>query len=233
MSVIDREIFRKVAMSEKKEIVKALAALKLEIIVKGSTDHIYHLHGVKVLENGLLEVKNINKNEPLPLNESAIVNIVYENHRFFFQAMMMTSGTRIMLDTNEDFYILQRRKSPRLEIPLTYEGLMNIVQYRGKPVFFDSRILDFGSGGVRISFAKATPYFRTGETFTAFLHIGAKTPVKLECEVRHTMSTGPTAQVPQIFGVQFTASNTIDENRLLIIFMDLQRELFIKFGKKS
>jgi hypothetical protein len=223
-----RQIFKKIGSSEKRNLLLALIESKVEFVAKGEGVTLFKMTPQVLLREGNILVDLIPPLKPIKY-EALVVNFNFNNERYFFQSRWTTGPEvgSLALDVTSEFFLLQRRKSPRLEIPQNYVGFMNIYLYQNKTVFLEARLHDFGTGGCRLIFAKKTPVFITGEPFQGFLKLGKKSPFDLKCEVRHVFSDQAQTSQGQIFGVQFIELTSLEQNRLLVIFMDLQRNLFL------
>jgi hypothetical protein len=226
----DNEIFKKIRPSEKKAILASLIKDQIEMLAKGESESIFYFSAQKVLTDETILVKLVPDSPPILHSDLIIVNFSYMNDRYFFQSTWATGREpgSIAIDVGSEFFILQRRKAPRLELPPEYVSRMNISSHLERAVFCEAILHDFGTGGCRLIYDKLTPIFKTGDLFRGFLRIGKKNPFELNCEVRHTLFKPEKPSVPQIFGVQFVSLSSIDKNRLMIVFMDLQRDLFTK-----
>lgn len=223
----DKDIFKKIRPQEKKIIIEALIHDSIEMLAKGKSDSVFHFKAVKFGPDENLQVELIPDSDPVTAKDLIVVNFTYQNDRYFFQSYWTTGaeiGT-LAIECGCEFFHLQRRSSPRLELPGSYPGQFNISEFRGQPVFFQCRVLNFGTGGLRLKLEEKGLNVVAGDVFRGFLRIGKKNPFNLTCQIRHSASHPATGQ---ILGVQFVELSSIDQNRLLVIFMDLQRDLFTK-----
>lgn len=234
-SMNERHIFKKLGTSEKRNILKSLISRRIEMIAKGESESIFYFTGKYMFEEKeeiQIEIELLMHSDQIEKSEIIIVNFNHLNDRYFFHTKVLKTNTDIKLQSIKDVFVLQRRKSLRLEIPEEYTGIINISSFKSRNVFYETRVLDFGSGGCRLLYNKAEPFFKSDETFRGFLKISHKKPFEIDCRVRHVFSKDDSVTLPQTFGVEFINLTSIDENRLLAIFMDLQRDLFIKFGNR-
>jgi c-di-GMP-binding flagellar brake protein YcgR len=114
-------------------------------------------------------------------------------------------------------------------MPDAYGATYILMSHEGKKFFQDCAIKDISAGGMKLEVPIKHPEFRPGEVLRGSLRLGTRRPTEYEVEVRFTQKT----ETSHIVGVQFLNVDTILENRLLSLMMDLQRELFIKFPKKK
>lgn len=224
-----RDIFRKVPLSEKKALFKKGSAEKMAFYGKGEgADDIIRLVLDEYVDDRVLTFNYAINSPQLLSDQDIILNFAEGEDRFFLQANAEVYDGRVHISARTDVYVLQRRKTPRLDMPKAYPGHLNIIAYQKKAVLFQCRFLDFSSGGCRVQYAGHLPLFKAGDIFRGVIHLNHRNPVELDCVIRHHVLD--TAAGTQTFGVQFNLSTTILENKMLVVFMDLQRELFTKWN---
>ncbi len=222
-----REIFRKVPVSEKKAIFKEGSVNKMAFYGKGESDDLIKLVLDQYVDSKILTF-NYALNSPRILsNQNIVLNFSYGEDRYFLHAMAEVYDDRIHVSANADVYILQRRKTPRLEFPDAYPRGVNIISYNGKVSMYECKFLDFSSGGCRVEYTGHLPLFKLGDVIKCVLHMNHRKPLELDGEIKHHVFDKAKGQ--QTFGVQFVIKNTMLENKMLVVFMDVQRELFLKW----
>jgi mannuronan synthase len=223
-----RDIFRKVPLSEKKALFKLGSETKMAFFAKGDSDDLITLLLDDYVDGKVLTF-NYSPNSPKILsNQNIILNFSYGEDRYFLQAPAEVYDNRVHIAADQDVYILQRRRSPRLEIPDAYPSGLNIIAYQKKMVMYQCTLIDFSSGGCRAQYIGHLPLFKTGDVVRGVVHLNHRNPVELDCEIKHHAIDN--MQGIQIFGIQFKLPTTILENKMLVVFMDLQRELFVKWS---
>ncbi len=223
-----RNIFRKVPLSEKKALFRRGSQEKMPFYVKGDGDDLVILLLDEYVDGKMLAFDFAPNSPHLFSNQNVILNFSQGDDRYFFQAFAEVYDHRVHISADLDVYILQRRKSPRLEIPHSYPGGLNIISYQDKTVMYVCQLEDFSSGGCRIRYPGHLPVFKEGDQLRAVVHLNHRNPVELDCEVRHAVLDK--ASGTQTLGIQFKLKTTILENKMLVVFMDLQRELFVKWS---
>ena len=235
------EIFKKVHLSEKKRILKLIAEESGLVLLKFEKIDVKKLRARELIDEKYLECE-VNEEERfiLPQAESVVVNLSYEEDRFFMSGMATSDGHRVVLDIQSELYYLQRRKSMRMEIPGKYKAKANIVQSNGKIIPVDFKILDISSGGCKMSFPALEPSLKVNTKFKIILYLGNRTSIDVDVQVRHSREIKPeemsenyiASYTPsQVMGVQFLVKDSVFEAKMLNLFMDVQREIFLKFKK--
>lgn len=226
-----RDIFKKIPLSEKKALFKKACFDRIIFNVKGEQDEILYLVIDEYVDQKVL-VFGYASNSPFLLSGQKIVlNFSHGDDRYFMHANAELVGDRIHVSAENDVYVLQRRKSPRLDIPDAYPGGFNIIAYQGKVVMYQCQLRDFSSGGCRVQYKGHIPLFKTGDRLRGVFHLNHRKPVELDCEIKHHVSNPH--EGTQTFGIQFILRTSILENKLLVVFMDLQRELFVKWSSSE
>jgi hypothetical protein len=223
-----REIFRKVPLSEKKILFKKGSVDKMPFFVKGESDDLITLLLDEYVDGKVLTFNYAANSPRLFSNQQVVVNFTEGEDRYFFHTVAEVFSNRVHMAADLDVYVLQRRKSPRLEIPNAYPGTFNIISHQGKPVLYNCQFVDFSSGGCRVKYLGHLPVFKTGEIIRGVIHLNHRNPVELDCEIKHHAYDNE--QGIQAFGIQFKLNTNILESKMLVVFMDLQRELFMKWS---
>lgn len=226
-----RDIFKKAPLSEKKALFRKACFERIIFNVKGEQDEILYLVIDEYVDQKVL-IFGYAANSPYLLsNQKIVLNFSHGDDRYFMHASAEVIGNRIHVSAENDVYILQRRKSPRLDIPDHYPGGFNIIGYQGKVVMYQCLLKDFGSGGCRVQYKGHIPLFKAGDQIRGVVHLNYRKPVELDCEIKYHV-TNPT-EGTQTFGIQFKLNTTFLENKMLVVFMDLQRELFVKWSSSN
>jgi len=225
---MSREIFRKVPLSEKKSLFREAVLQKFVFYLKGEDEELITVVMDEFIEGRTLIFTYAAGSFEMKNNQKVVFNFSHAEDRYFFHSVAEVFGKRIHVSSETDVYILQRRKSPRLEIPKDYPGAINIIEYGGKPVLLKCQLLDFSTGGARAVYDKHLPEFKNLDQLKVVVHLNHRRPFELQSEIRHTVADYLNAT--QTFGLRFKLDTTLLENKLLVVFMDLQRELFIKWS---
>jgi c-di-GMP-binding flagellar brake protein YcgR len=225
---MSREIFRKVPNSEKKVLFREAIQTQIVFYLKGGGEEIILINLVEYIENQLLIFQLTPGSPDLGTNQKVVVNFSEGEQRYYFHSEAEIFGDRIHIPAKTDVYILQRRKSPRLEIPQGYPSGLNFIEYRGIVGLIECELLDFSTGGARVLYRKHLPEFNEGDPLKIVVHLNKRRPIEVQAEVRYVAHDY--LQGNQTLGLQFKQLDTLLENRLLVVFMDLQRELFSKWN---
>ncbi len=233
-------MFNKVNSFEKRVIFRSLATRKSKLMMKSIEDVITQLVVSKNVEDKKMECKLVQmvstkegeedsgKVIPLRSNQNVILNFNFNEDRYFMQTNMIVNEERILLDLEPDLFVLQRRKSPRIELPTGFPQQLRIIEYQGKVVFLEGRVLDFGPGGCRVEMVLNTPRFATADRVALVLRLSHRNPLNLKAEIRHTVLKEDERGLRQTFGVQFKDLGPIMENKMMSLLMELQKEMFTK-----
>ena len=223
------DIFKKVAVSGKKQVLREAAAQECMLSIKSEEDVIVQTPMIWMDQDYSLFCRALSLEDLIRMNGRVTCNFTHENERYFFQTDLEMEGDEVRLNCAEvDLYQLQRRKNTRLFFPENYDAGFNITEYKGKSYFIFAKIKDISAGGCKVIIPKQDPAFVVGSQFSGFLRVGHRKPLPLVAEVRHVLEE--TKDNAQVFGVQFVEINSVIENRLLSMMVDIQRELYVRFG---
>ena len=134
-----------------------------------------------------------------------------------------------VIQISGDLFQLQRRANARFIMPQGYPAVYILMEHEGKKYFVDCAVKDISAGGLKLEVPITHPDFRTGEVLRGSLRLGSRRAMELEVEVRFNLKGDKFHTV----GAQFLNVDHVMENRLLSLMMDLQRELFLKYPKRS
>lgn len=221
-------IFRRLHQSERKKILQTLGALPTYLSVKGDGDLIYSLITESFSDDKILQCRAERASDYPKKDQAVVVNLSSGNEKYFFQGFLISTPGKIVIQVPDVMYILQRRKSVRMDIPEKYPATFIVIQMNAKTVFHEMRILDFSSGGVRVFFPDEKTSLAVGQKFLGVLHLSSRRPLQLEATIRHIVKKEINGISGQQFGIQFENLDKILETKLLTTFMDVQREIFIK-----
>lgn len=231
---MDREIFKKVHLSDKKRIFKQIAAENTLLLLKVEKQDVKRIIVKRNLDDRTLECECQNGDVlDLQIPEIGVINLTYLEDRYFFSGVVRTVQKQIYIDIQGDLFYLQRRKSARMEIPDSYLAKGKVIDFYGKKIQLDFKVIDFSSGGCKISLNSMLPLIRTKERFKMLITLGNRSSFEAEVEVRHTKEIFKLTDLPQVLGVQFINSDPFFEGKMLNLYMDVQREIYLKFIKKG
>lgn len=227
------DYFKKVPNSEKKSVFKSVIDEKYILTFKPEEqDELLSYQALQFIENKLL-LKVVAGSEKLLKTQSCFINFLIGEDRYYFQTLAKPQGKTndgCLISIDVDLFVLQRRKSMRIRIPKTYPAFFNIIRKDEKAALGEGVIIDFSSGGVRVVMKSAIIDLKIGDLVRAVLHLNHRRPIEIDLLVRHVF---PQSDGSLQYGGQFQNLNSMLENRLLILNMDLHREIFLKFSNKG
>ncbi len=231
---MDRDIFKKVHLSDKKRIFRQIATENTLLLLKVEKQDVKRIIVKRNLDDRTLECE-CQKGDDLDLQipEVAVINLTHLEDRYFFSGVVRTLQKQIHIDIQGELFYLQRRKSARMEIPDSYVAKAKVFDFYGKKIQLEFKVIDFSSGGCKISLSSMLPLIRTQERFKMLITLGNRSSFEAEVEVRHTKEIFKLTDLPQVLGVQFINSDPFFEGKMLNLYMDVQREIYLKFIKKG
>lgn len=224
-----RQIFRKVPISEKKILFREGAQNRIPFHAKGDSDELVNMILTEYHEGKLLVFEYAQGSARFNGIQPAVLNFATGEDRYFFHSSVESFENKVMVPTDVDVYVLQRRKTPRLDIPHEFPAGLNIISHQGRTSLMECKLLDFSSGGCRVHYPNQLPAFKSGDEIKVVVHLSHRRPLELDAVIRHHVIDEAGRQN---FGMQFKILTQIMENKLLVTFMDLQRELFVKWSSE-
>lgn len=226
-------IFKKVAVSEKRMIVREVADDKVQLSLKGDDDSIFNLIAVQTERDESLLCHHTANSKQHQRPQKVLVNFTFRSERYFFQSELSFSLGWAVLNLDADLFQLQRRASARIDLPASYAGYFSLHSHAGRNYFVDAKVRDVSAGGIKIEFISSGQNLKTGDLIRGALKLGIRRAIDCELEVRHAMEREVDGNKIIAAGLQFLNVDQNLENRLLSLMMDLQREIFLKYSKKS
>ncbi len=227
-----QNIFKRVAVSERKALFRDICQSKVTLSLKSSDgEDVFHLLAIQTEKDETLLCHHTADSKEMTGTMKVLANFMFEDERYFFQTDLEFSTGWAILITDVDLFMLQRRANARIDLPEKYFANFNIIKYDGKAQFVECRIEDISAGGLKITIPKAEPVLKIGDVLRGALRLGNRRPMELDIEVRFAQTKEQGGVTVQVAGVQFKDVDHLLENRLLSLMMDLQRELFLKFPK--
>jgi hypothetical protein len=227
------DVFKKVHLSEKKKIFKKIVDDRTVLLVKTELMDVQQVVSIKIIDDKIIECDFLKEKEfDLKNSEMGIISINAKEDKYFFYGLVAQNEKKIYIDIQGDFYYLQRRRSARLDLPDNYNSKCKIVDFRGKMLPFDCDVIDISSGGCRLSLPSLEPIIRGGTILKLKITLGHRSPFEVRGEVRHAKPIRDYSDLPQVMGIQFTDYDAVFEAKMLNLYMDVQREIFLKYIKK-
>ncbi len=217
--------FKKVAVSEKKALFRKIAEEKKQLVVKDDEDRFRQLIALRLEKDEKLYCVLAAK-QALRTDQAVLLNFIFEKETFFMQTTVGFEKDIPWLDITADLFQLQRRQNARLDLPKEYGASVNLVEQNGTLIFLEGQVRDISAGGLKIFLAATTPVIAVEDNISLFLKLGQRRPMDFRTNVRFVAAF----QDGQMFGVQFLDRGNVMENKLLSIMMDLQRELYVRYG---
>lgn len=230
----EQVIFKKVAFSEKKMILRDVANEKIQLTIKGSAqEDMFYLIAIQNEKDEVLLCHHTTDSNGITEAQKAVVNFSFKDERYFIQSDLYFESGWVVLKIDEDLFQLQRRANARIDIPESYNAVFILSQHGGKSYFLDCKIRDISAGGIKIELPTGQPELQVGDVLKGSLRLGNRRPMEFDVEARFVQKREQKGLTIQVAGVQLLNVNQTLENRLLMLMMDLQRELFLKYPKQT
>lgn len=225
------EIFRKIDDKVEQQKIFSDLAVRNELIqCKGKNSQIYSFRAFRHTNNDVL-LCSLADNSPTPKSNiisDIICSFSLGLEKYYFQSKLFRNRLDFTLNTRADLFLLQRRLSYRIRLPLTYKAGLEIRSVDNNIVKIPAMIFDLSSRGARIIVQKNKFTPKAGQTFTAVMSIKSEPAIAVTATVKHFV-TEPRAKQAWAIGCQFASLDKNSENYIYGITMDLHRELFSRW----
>jgi hypothetical protein len=228
-----KDVFKKVHLSEKKKIFKQIIEDRLVWLVKVESIDVQQVVPSRMMAEKIAECEFVDgQSFDLKKPKMGVISINSGEDRYFFHGLVVLNNGRIYVETHGDLYYLQRRKSARLELPENYAASARITDFKGKTLPFDCDVADISSGGCKLYLTSLEPLIQPGTILKLKITLGYRSPFEVSGEVRHVKPVRDFSELPQAIGIQFVSTDPMFDGRMLNLYMDIQREIFIKYIKR-
>lgn len=227
-------IFKKVALSEKKMILREMCFDKMQLSIKGgANEDMFHLIAIQNERDEILLCHHTVDSKDIKEAQKAIVNFSFKTERYFFQADLYFEAGWVVLKIESDLFQLHRRANARINIPDAFSALFIITQYAGKAYFLDCKIKDISAGGFKLELPSEQPELIVSAPVKGILRFGKRRPIEVDVEIRFVQKWEKDGLQHQVAGAQFLNVNQVFETRMLSLVMDLQHEFYLKYQKRK
>lgn len=228
-----KDVFKKVHLSEKKKFFKKIVISHDIVFIKSVKIPVIELVAMNVVEDRVLECAFRFPEMALQVNffsqpETIVVNVHLGNDKYFFNGIARQTEDRIYIELQGDLFYLQRRKGARLDIPSELMTSCIFKKLNDEQVWISGKVVDFSSGGCCLSVPYVDPIFKSQDKISMTMAFGTRTPIEVEIEVRHVRNVESDKEKLQVMGVMFLNVDAVFEAKMINLFMDLQREIFLK-----
>ncbi|OYZ23326.1 MAG: hypothetical protein B7Y39_05320 [Bdellovibrio sp. 28-41-41] len=228
-----KNVFKKVHLSDKKKLFKRIIEDRLVCLVKTESFDVQQVVPNRMMDEKIVECEFVDGQVfDLKTPEMGVVSINSGEDRYFFYGLVALNNDRVYIETHGDLFYLQRRKSARLELPENYTATARITDFNGKTLPFDCDVADISSGGCKLYLTSLEPLIQPGTILKMKITLGHRSPFEINGSVRHVKPVRDFSELPQTMGIQFVSTDPMFEGRMLNLYMDVQREVFLKYVKR-
>lgn len=225
-----QNIFKKVASSDRKQLLNQLCEESIVLLLKMSDNTVINLLPRKITPDHHLICSFPSEFNVLDSDET-LLSFHIGTERYFFESTLIREGETVRLVPLEDLYILQRRASSRIIVPEAYPGFYEFQIESHKNAAFKGKIMDFSAGGLKMRIETIDPIFKEDDLVEGVLMFNQRRPIAMPGKVRASRVM-PSAEL-QIVSLQFLNIDQAMEGKLLGLVMSVQQEIFSKFSTRK
>ncbi len=229
---IDLKNFKKLTVSEKKDLLKEVIEKNITISFKFADSAVFK---VKLMDSKKWSVLSAKKPPSLSGSyhqEMATVIMPVDQERYFFVSRVQVNSQAIHFGSEIEIYHLHRRSMRRTVVPSIYPAYFMIKKVHGSLSFLKGIVIDLSDQGMKIALNSEVPPLKTGFEILGTLRLGTRRGIEVKARIKHHKNF-PNSAMKQIFGLEIEDmsehSRSIYRNQLL----DLQRDLFTIFMNKD
>jgi c-di-GMP-binding flagellar brake protein YcgR len=221
----DKDIFTRVRAEDTAQLFVDLTKIKGDIVCKGKDDNIIKLKCLVFDSAAQIIECRTETGVPLNKDEEILANFFLGAEKYYFKGRLVSKSGLTQVTVQGDVFHLQRRQTYRVHIPDTHKSFYNIVKVNDRAQAIPGQLADLSGGGCRVIYRLDTPLMKMGDQVTGQLVIGNRAPLEIDGEVRH-IKVDATNKVIQTFGIEFKNINSVVENKIFAITMELYKEIF-------
>lgn len=219
--------FKPLGSEEKIKIMQQMQAVEALIYFKFSDTEVIKVKALPTGSRKIISCKRPPEIKPAHTNKSVTLNFVL-NHEIYFMSTLINVGPKeIHFNLEPNLLHLVRRKNPRIKIPANYDAVLTLKRLDKQITFLKAQVLDFSNEGIRLGLASADPEIPSGAVLEGTLKIPGKQGLEINGQIRH-VKRHPRSDHKQVFGVKFEGMSAYSASRIKGIFLELQRELFLR-----
>lgn len=240
-----KNIFKKMSISEKKALFRDVAGVNQPLLIKSEGSLVFNLKAMEFLKDEILVCQYQEGLQIQEMNEKVTVNFQFQKDNFFCKSEMMADADGVRLRMNEDLFKIQRRSGSRIEIPEDFNASFVLLKIETEEMEHDCQLVDVSTGGAKVLLPMEAPLLKVGEKGLGMIRFGSQRPIQLSVEVRYAQNTtqkgnleqevsyGSATTKGQIVGFQFLNMNQSLEEKLYSIMRYVQIDIYDSLNRKS
>lgn len=222
-----KEPFEKIKSSrERLELFQKLSQLKMELLCKADEEALFNFK-INSVDPKLVRGRVVSADKAPLKSGPTVMQVAIEQERYFFSCELDLGENEASFKWDVPIYKLQRRASFRIPIPSELKFSLNLIQWNGKTIFWDARVVDFSEGGVKCYLLVPDKRLHSGDTLKLAMHAYTGKSLELEAVVRHTQKVNQEDTVVEYYGLEFVNLSTGLKSKLVAMSLDLQRRIII------
>lgn len=219
------DIFTKISdTSEKANLFSSLSKTRGKLVAKTNNpeDELSELMAFD-FHNGILSCQH-RSGKKLKDQGEIILQFLLGTDKYFMTCNYRTRTDFVEIYTDTILYHLQRRQDYRLNIPMSFSAIFEIVSVNGTAKKHSYRIQDLSGGGCRVEIPVQSSTFKVQDKLKGHLFLLDREPIVVEGIIRHIRMDAPKKN--WICGIQFMGLSSPQKNRIIALVMDLYRQFF-------
>lgn len=222
-----KELFRRLTKAEMTRLLKEAHSSTRTVLVKFESSPVFKLKANPVAWGANVSCTKIKALDERFKGKEATCNFILDGEIYFFKAKPVFENKNVHLNLVSDLFHLFRRRNRRLQIPDNFKAQLTTKRINGKLVFLRAPLKDITHLGCKVVLNSEVPKIQSGDVIEGALRIGTRHPLEIKGIVRHKKEIKKD-HFDQVFGLEFSETEGSDQNRLMTLILELERELFIR-----
>jgi mannuronan synthase len=226
---MEKEAFEKIRSNiEKKKLFEFAIREKSIFTLKTEDDTLFNFTPREISKDHVAGSADL-----LPIlagKQKAIGNFGVGQDRFFFHGFIEVQSKDVHVSFDVEVFKLQRRKTLRIAVPLSYPMYMNITSLAHKKVFLEAKVHDISAGGLRFYLVDQTlPVLPKDLVIGASIHPPSGKTIEISAVIRHLQTVPIEAMETMQYGTELVSKNPVTTQRMMALSMEVQRKVILGY----
>jgi c-di-GMP-binding flagellar brake protein YcgR len=201
------------SLIERKKLLQRLVQARSRVLVRNSSNEMLEFRPIDI--DASMNIKGeFSQSSPKDFERVTVLFYV-DRERYFFTTQVKKKGDAWILLNDPQLFKLNRRNAFRVRVPVSIELSFYVSTIRNIEFNRKVSVVEFSSSGARIHWP-GEKRLSKGTQLKGYLQWGKGRVLPIEGSVVHSPEPG-------IYGVRFVNLNTISQNRLKMLSLELQQ----------
>lgn len=208
------------SLSERKKVLAKVLKDKVKIVVKTNNNLVFEVRAEDM--NSAFDLSGILRGQPLPsarVFDKVTVLFYVGDDRYFMTTQFKLDGTKWKITNSPHLYKFNRRSAFRITLNSKTEVLYQLFSVRNIEMNRKAKVIEISSSGARLQFLGESK-FSNGTTLKGTLQWGKGKLLSVDALIIHSPGKN-------VYGVRFINLSGTTMNRLKMLSVEIQQELYL------